>query len=385
MPSLVPRNHRVKSFVLAVALAAAAWPAHAVRAQESQAGSDSNDEENKFAGRAVELMDEGAKQTENLIDAIGGLLSGGGSSGNDGPGTRVMVRVTDSKGRPMDGLVTLRRDDGLTYARSTVAALLTFLNVPVGEYDISLDPVRERAPASKHVTVRSHRSMMISFRSLPSDPSETDDEATMRRPPTLGSGAGISPQPQTGARVMVSVEDSAGRPMDGRVVLRSTEGQAYAARTVASRCTLIVPAGEYYASLQPFRERSPRGRPMSIPNENQSYRLLMQSLPEASSDPGTTTQKHALKVMVRNTSSESLRIWMRGVADAQEHVDVIPPGKARIYTVNSADEYVYFFYGPQGGAFAEAKPRELYHGRYYVVPGPREVHLAGDVPPEFLR
>lgn len=64
-------------------------------------------------------------------------------------------------------------------------------------------------------------------------------------------------------RVSVRLTDSAGRPIDGQVTL-SGQGVTRGCRTVASRCTLSVPAGAYTATIRPTREAAPPARRISV-------------------------------------------------------------------------------------------------------------------------
>jgi len=66
------------------------------------------------------------------------------------------------------------------------------------------------------------------------------------------------------ARVMVSLVDGAGRPVDGTVTL--TGPASASCRTTAGRCTLSAQAGNYRASASPTRGTPPPPRMLNVPS-----------------------------------------------------------------------------------------------------------------------
>src|SRR5687767_9618802 len=66
------------------------------------------------------------------------------------------------------------------------------------------------------------------------------------------------------ATVQIRVAASAGRPADGTVTLTG-QGQTRRCSTTAGRCTIVVPAGSYSATVAPRSGTAPAPRAVTVP------------------------------------------------------------------------------------------------------------------------
>lgn len=120
----------------------------------------------------------------------------------------VMVRITDSAGRPIDGTVTLHGQGGARVCTTTAGRCT--LSVPAGSYTASMAPVRGAAPPPRTIAVPPTGSITLALTANDAPPSPSRPMAppvSMGRPqqgvvnqplsPTAGRpGAVISPTPQ---------------------------------------------------------------------------------------------------------------------------------------------------------------------------------------------
>jgi len=92
---------------------------------------------------------------------VGVLLAPAAASAD----ARVQVRLTDAEGRPVDGVVTLRKN-GVTRRCRTTAARCT-ITAPAGTYRVTLDPSRGSAPPARTLRVPASGTVSLALTARP--------------------------------------------------------------------------------------------------------------------------------------------------------------------------------------------------------------------------